>query len=217
MKNLFISTLFIFGISGNHKVPPTTPNNQVLMRNSREIKTLVSDYERNLSSGQPFYMDASDLIDIMDYYMNRHADYAAETCLRIAKRLHPSHPEVIITQAYRLKEQGQWEAARQLVSTISDQTSSDVLLFNFEYYRIGAQGVSVVALGKKARENVKGMNELEHFSVTNFTFPSQESQRKEKVLGQENLQSSFALYDNQEIFFPQGVNYQRNKTKFWRY
>ncbi len=104
------------------------------MRNSREIKTLVSDYERNLSSGQPFYMDASDLIDIMDYYMNRHADYDAETCLRIAKRLHPSHPEVIITQAYRLKEQGQWEAARQLVSTISDQTSSDVLLFNFEYY-----------------------------------------------------------------------------------
>lgn len=90
-----------------------------------------------------------------------------------------------------------------------------VEVFNFEYYRIGAQGVSVVALGKKARENVKGMNELEHFSVTNFTFPSQESQRKEKVLGQENLQSSFALYDNQEIFFPQGVNYQRNKTKFW--
>lgn len=88
-------------------------------------------------------------------------------------------------------------------------------VFNFEYYRIGSQGVSVVALGKKACENVKGMNELEHFSVTNFTFPSQESQRKEKVLGQENLQSSFALYDNQEIFFPQGVNYQRNKTKFW--
>lgn len=104
------------------------------MRNSREIKTLVGDYERNLSSGQPFYMDASDLIDIMDYYMNRHADYDAETCLRIAKRLHPSHPEVIMTQAYRLKEQGQWEAAKQLVNTISDQSSSDVLLFNFEYY-----------------------------------------------------------------------------------
>ncbi|MDE5925757.1 MAG: hypothetical protein K2N75_03855 [Helicobacter sp.] len=88
-------------------------------------------------------------------------------------------------------------------------------VFNFEYYRIGTQGVSVVALGKKARENVKGMNELEHFSVTNFIFPSQESLRKEKVSGQENLQSSFALYNNQEIFFPQGVNYQRNETKFW--
>lgn len=104
------------------------------MRNSRDIKTLVSDYERNLSSGRPFYMDAPDLIDVMDYYMNCHADYDAETCFRIAKRLHPHHPEVIITQAYRLKEQGQWEAARQLVCTLSDQTSSDVLLFYFEYY-----------------------------------------------------------------------------------
>ena len=73
-------------------------------------------------------------------------------------------------------------------------------IFDFEYYRIGTQGVSVVAFGKRARENAQKLNELEHFSIVNFTFPNEKA--KEGV--QENLQSSFALYDNQEIFFPQG-------------
>lgn len=84
-------------------------------------------------------------------------------------------------------------------------------IFDFEYYRIGTQGVSVVAFGKRARENAQKLNELEHFSIVNFTFPNEKA--KEGV--QENLQSSFALYDNQEIFFPQGVNYKRDATEFW--
>ncbi|TLD88147.1 hypothetical protein [Helicobacter sp. MIT 05-5294] len=84
-------------------------------------------------------------------------------------------------------------------------------IFDFEYYRIGMQGVSIVAFGKKGRENPQQINELEHFNVSNFTFASQENTKGME----ESLQSSFALYDNQEIFFPQGVNYQRDKTEFW--
>lgn len=89
-------------------------------------------------------------------------------------------------------------------------------IFDFEYYRIGMQGVSTIAFGKKARENAQRINELEHFSVINFASPSAESNKNKKnFLEQENLQSNFALYDNQEIFFPQGVNYKRNAIEFW--
>lgn len=89
-------------------------------------------------------------------------------------------------------------------------------IFDFEYYRIGMQGVSIIAFGKKARENAQRINELEHFSVVNFTFPNAESKNNKKnIFGQESLQSNFALYDNQEIFFPQGVNYKRNAIEFW--
>ena len=31
----------------------------------------------------------------------------------------------------------------------------------------------------------------------------------------ESLEAEFALYNNQDIFFPNGVNYQRDETKFW--
>ncbi|WP_297814094.1 hypothetical protein [uncultured Helicobacter sp.] len=86
-------------------------------------------------------------------------------------------------------------------------------IFDFEYYRIGAQGVSVVAFGKKASENSQKLNELEHFGIINFTFPNADSKANQGI--QENLQSSFALYDNQEIFFPRGVNYKRDGTEFW--
>lgn len=89
-------------------------------------------------------------------------------------------------------------------------------IFDFEYYRVGMQGVSIVAFGKKARENAQRINELEHFNVMNFIFPNAESKsNKKNISEQENLQSNFALYDNQEVFFPQGVNYQRNATEFW--
>lgn len=87
-------------------------------------------------------------------------------------------------------------------------------IFDFEYYRIGMQGVSIVAFGKKGRENSQKINELEHFNVSNFIF-SNEKLKKDKKGVNENLQSRFAFYDNQEILFPQGVNYQRDGTEFW--
>ena len=78
-------------------------------------------------------------------------------------------------------------------------------VFDFNYYKITQEGVNITAKGKKAQENTKGENEIESLQVQNIARDSKK----------ETLDAEFALYNNQDIFFPNGVNYQRDGTKFW--
>lgn len=78
-------------------------------------------------------------------------------------------------------------------------------VFDFNYFKITQEGVNIIAKGEKARENAKGENEIESLSVQNITRDSKK----------ESLEAEFALYNKQDVFFPNGVNYQRDETKFW--
>ena len=98
-----------------------------------------------------------------------------------------------------------------ILSTHHDKKSNKMAnitrfeVFDFNYFKITQEGVNIIAKGKKARENTKGENEIESLAVQNITRDSKK----------ESLEAEFALYNNQDIFFPNGVNYQRDETKFW--
>lgn len=77
-------------------------------------------------------------------------------------------------------------------------------VFDFEYFKITENGVNTIASGKKARENANKESELESLNVRNLNNTTQE-----------HLQAPFALYNNRDIFFSQGVRYTRDNTKFW--
>ncbi|EEO25586.1 hypothetical protein [Helicobacter winghamensis] len=77
-------------------------------------------------------------------------------------------------------------------------------VFDFEYFKITKNGVNTTASGKKARENTNKESELESLNVKNLNNGTSEY-----------LQADFALYNNSDIFFPQGVTYTRDATKFW--
>ena len=77
-------------------------------------------------------------------------------------------------------------------------------VINFEYFKITKNGVDTIANGKKARENAKNENVLEFLSVQNLN---------DNI--QEHLQADFALYNNSDVFFPQGVRYIRDTTQLW--
>ncbi|MBX7490587.1 hypothetical protein [Helicobacter turcicus] len=87
------------------------------------------------------------------------------------------------------------------------QTQQDITRFevlDFEYFKITESGVNTIARGKKAKENTKKESELESLNIKNLNNTTQE-----------HLQADFALYNNRDIFFPQGVRYTRDNTKFW--
>lgn len=75
---------------------------------------------------------------------------------------------------------------------------------NFEYFKITKKGVDTIANGRMARENARNENILEFLSVQNIN---------ENV--QEHLQADSALYNNSDVFFPQGVRYIRDTTQLW--
>lgn len=105
-----------------------------MARSNGRIKELVSMYEENIkANGSSFYMEALDLLDVMDYYLQKGRGYDAETCLRHALRLHPDNEDVLLAQAYALKEEGNIAEGLSLVYALPNQDSRGVKMFLAEY------------------------------------------------------------------------------------
>lgn len=98
------------------------------------LKEAIEQYETCIESGKPFYMDASVLMDIEDYYENHGKDYDAERIMRFAERLHPGNEEILIVKALRLKSIGKWSEAIDIVMGLSDQDNREVRLFWMEHH-----------------------------------------------------------------------------------
>lgn len=105
----------------------------------KHLKEAIETYERNIKSGELFYMDASTLVDIESYYEKQNMDYEAEQCLRFAKQLHPDDEEVLITEAYRLKMKGKCTDAYRIIKQLPNQQHSEVQLFYIEWYVTAGQ------------------------------------------------------------------------------
>lgn len=97
------------------------------------LKEALSEYERKIESGEPFYMDASILMDIEEYYEKNERPYDAERIMRFAEKLHPHDEEVKIVKAYRLKAIGKWSEALNIIRGLSNPDQRDAHLFIIEY------------------------------------------------------------------------------------
>lgn len=93
----------------------------------------LNDYERHANQQGTFYMDASLLLDIEEYYEKKGMLFEAEQAMRVAERLHPDNDEVKISRAYIEKNKGNWEGAFQVIRTVVAQETKDVQLFYAEY------------------------------------------------------------------------------------
>lgn len=109
---------------------PLPDKSNEMKKSQNEIISLVREYEKKLSEASvPFWMDAPDILDILDYYEEHNQYFEAELCMRIAEKLHPGDTEVLVRRAYRMKNEGKWEEAAQYVCRIPDQQSVEVLFF----------------------------------------------------------------------------------------
>lgn len=101
-----------------------------MKRPQQELKYLVREFEKKMSEAPaPLWMDAPDILDILDYYEQQNMYYESEQCMRLALKLHPNNPEVVVRRAYRLKNEGRWDEAAKVVAQVKDQDSLDVQFF----------------------------------------------------------------------------------------
>lgn len=100
---------------------------------NKYLKEAIEQYEQRIESGEPFYMDASVLMDIEEYYEKEGKNYEAERLMRFAEKLHPDSEDVLVVKAYRLKTRGKWSEALALVKSIPNQLNRDVQLFYAEW------------------------------------------------------------------------------------
>ncbi len=98
----------------------------------RYLAKAIREYEEGMRSGKSFYMDASMLLDVHDYYVRENRPLDAEQCLRVALKLHPDNEEVLVAKAYDLRSKGKWLDAENLVESLSDQENREVQLFYIE-------------------------------------------------------------------------------------
>lgn len=123
-----------------------------MKRPQQELKYLVREFEKKMSEAPaPIWMDAPDILDILDYYEQQNMYYESEQCMRLALKLHPDNPEVIVRRAYRLKNEGRWEEASKVVAEVSDQSSLDVQFF------LGEKALSELRVDDAERHFIAGL------------------------------------------------------------
>lgn len=101
----------------------------------------VDQYEQYSNETPHWYMDASQLSEVIDFYEDhgQHAD--AEQCLRQALALHPADEDLRIKQAYILRSKGFTEEALKVVDGLNEANldvrffKAEVALANFEVDR----------------------------------------------------------------------------------
>lgn len=101
-------------------------------RSNDDLDYIRRLYEERVVSAVPFYMEAADLADLVEWYEKAGLDHEAEACLRYALRLHPDDFDLLLTKAYRLKNYGRWSEALELVRSLADQNLREVKMFYFE-------------------------------------------------------------------------------------
>ena len=101
-----------------------------MKRNPHEVQQLVHHYEQQLAKAPaPLWMEATDLLDVLDHFEQQNAYFESEQCMRLALRLHPDNPEVVIRRAYRLKNEGRLAEAEEVVRALPEQDTLDVRFF----------------------------------------------------------------------------------------
>lgn len=123
-----------------------------MRRPQQEIRRMVREYEKKMSEAPaPVWMDAPDILDILDYYEQRNMYYESEQAMRLALTLHPDDPEVVVRHAYRLKNEGRWDEATARVEEVADQGGLDVQFF------LGEKALSELRVEDAERHFVSGL------------------------------------------------------------
>ena len=93
--------------------------------NSEEFRELLDSYEASLDTGQQPFMDASDLVDIADYY-NFNGDY--DKAVEAVERALDLYPHATLPNVFKARQalaEGNFERARQYAENIENKDEPD--------------------------------------------------------------------------------------------
>lgn len=93
--------------------------------------TAVDTYESLAQAAPHWYMDAPELIDVIEYYEDHGRIPEAENCLRQALLLHPKDETLHIKHAYILRSHGKVEEADNIINQLPEN-NIDVMFYKAE-------------------------------------------------------------------------------------
>ncbi len=99
---------------------------------SEDFKEILSDYETNVNSGSPVYMDADDLVDIADYYSMHGDTDKCHHALDCATELYPDSIGPIIFRAREAMFSGNYELAKKYEEQIVNCNDLDYYYLHAE-------------------------------------------------------------------------------------
>ncbi|MGN0086344.1 MAG: hypothetical protein ACI353_02355 [Alloprevotella sp.] len=120
-----------------------------MKRKNPNLNQLKADFWNAYNEQGVFWMEANDLLDLSDHYYSEGEAFEAELTLRHAERLFPTNADVLLTRAYRLKDKGQWQAAREIVGRIEDLDAQSRRLFDLEWALNNAEFAQAQAIFEK--------------------------------------------------------------------
>lgn len=94
---------------------------------SSEFQQILQKFEEMIDNGSTLYLDASDIADIVDYYVLSSEQEKVETALEYGMRLHPNDDDIIIANINNLLAQGNTKMARQFAEMLEDPTNQEIL------------------------------------------------------------------------------------------
>lgn len=97
-----------------------------------EFKENLARYESMLQGGPSAYLDADELTDIAEYYLNRQRQQEADACIQYALQLHPGSTDPLIFIARQKMFAGDQEGAKAIRDSISDANDREVVFLNAE-------------------------------------------------------------------------------------
>lgn len=98
----------------------------------KEFKENLARYESMLQSGSSAYLDADELTDIAEYYMQQQQMEKADACIQYALQLHPGSTDPLIFIARQKMFAGDYKGAKAVRDSISDTLDREVFFLNAE-------------------------------------------------------------------------------------
>ncbi len=93
----------------------------MMKRNDKDLKYLIKKYEAARAKGDSIFLDATDMLDIYDYYADVFRNEEANEVLLRAVKLYPDNEDVVIAHAYYFKNLGQWKQAEDVINKLDQQ------------------------------------------------------------------------------------------------
>ena len=97
-----------------------------------ELKELLQIYEAALAEGKSIYMDADQLADIANWYINENEASKAQQAIDYGLHLHPANTKLLLEQILLYIDNRELQKAKEVIDLVGEPELTEIKLFKAE-------------------------------------------------------------------------------------
>ena len=99
-----------------------------------ELKELIERYETALSEDKNIYLDADQLADIANWYINENEASKALKVIDYGLQLHPSNTKILLEKILLFIDNRNFQKAKEVIESFPEPNLTELKLFKAEVY-----------------------------------------------------------------------------------